>query len=245
MFDMQSTGRGAAIIVEPIISAGGVLVPPKAFMQALRKAADDRGMLLIFDEAQTAFGRSARRLAPTFSASFRHHDHVEDAGRRSAARRGRTTAKIEDKLHDDISLLHQPRFRSAHGGGWPGCSRRHHRREARRARERHGRLSARRFEELQQKYEVIGDVRGAGPLLGVELVRSRLRAPAHELGALTTAEVLRERPEHEHPPPPRARLGLADRSALTVSTDEIDRAVEILDRALKESLDELARNNAA
>src|SRR5476649_2310034 len=37
MFDMQSSGRGAAIIVEPIISAGGVLVPPKSFMQALRK----------------------------------------------------------------------------------------------------------------------------------------------------------------------------------------------------------------
>src|SRR6202795_3939496 len=61
MFDMQSAGRGAAIIVEPVISAGGVLVPPKAFMQTLRKAADDRGMLLIFDEAQTAFGRIGKR----------------------------------------------------------------------------------------------------------------------------------------------------------------------------------------
>ena len=65
MFDMQSTGRGAAIIAEPIISAGGVLVPPKAFMQALRKAADDRGMLLIFDEAQTAFGRVGTPAADT------------------------------------------------------------------------------------------------------------------------------------------------------------------------------------
>ena len=43
MFDMQSTGRGAAIIVEPVISAGGVLVLPRAFMQALRQAADERG----------------------------------------------------------------------------------------------------------------------------------------------------------------------------------------------------------
>ena len=54
-------GAGAAIIVEPVISAGGVLVPPQSFMQALRKAADDRGMLLIFDEAQTAFGRIGTR----------------------------------------------------------------------------------------------------------------------------------------------------------------------------------------
>jgi len=61
LFDMQSAGRGAAIIVEPVISAGGVLVPPQSFMQALRKAADDRGMLLIFDEAQTAFGRIGTR----------------------------------------------------------------------------------------------------------------------------------------------------------------------------------------
>ena len=57
MFDMASAGRPAAIIVEPVISAGGVLVPPKSYMQALRRAADARGMLLIFDEAQTAFGR--------------------------------------------------------------------------------------------------------------------------------------------------------------------------------------------
>ena len=71
MFDMQSTGRGAAIIIEPVISAGGVLVPPKSFMQALRAAADARGMLLIFDEAQTAFGGLARKRARNSSASCR------------------------------------------------------------------------------------------------------------------------------------------------------------------------------
>jgi 2,2-dialkylglycine decarboxylase (pyruvate) len=66
MFDMQSTGRGAAIIVEPVISAGGVLVPPRPFMQALRRAADERGMLLIFDEAQTAFGRIGTRTGADY-----------------------------------------------------------------------------------------------------------------------------------------------------------------------------------
>src|SRR5258708_36190907 len=66
MFDMQSSGRGAAIIAEPIISAGGVLVPPKSFMEALRKAADDRDMLLIFDEAQTAFGRIGKKTGSEY-----------------------------------------------------------------------------------------------------------------------------------------------------------------------------------
>ena len=101
MFDMQSAGRGAAIIVEPVISAGGVLVPPRAFLQALRKAADDRGMLLIFDEAQTAFGRIGTR---TGSAYF---DVVPDIMTMSKTLGGglplaavATTAKIEEVLHE-------------------------------------------------------------------------------------------------------------------------------------------------
>jgi 2,2-dialkylglycine decarboxylase (pyruvate) len=100
MFDMQSSGRGAAIIVEPVISAGGVLVPPRSFMQALRKAADDRGMLLIFDEAQTAFGRIGTRTGSEF------FDVVPDIMTMSKTLGGglplaavSTTAKIEEVLH--------------------------------------------------------------------------------------------------------------------------------------------------
>jgi 2,2-dialkylglycine decarboxylase (pyruvate) len=39
------------------VGLAGSLVPPKSYMQALRRAADERDMLLMFDEAQTAFGR--------------------------------------------------------------------------------------------------------------------------------------------------------------------------------------------
>jgi 2,2-dialkylglycine decarboxylase (pyruvate) len=98
-----------------------------------------------------------------------------------------------------------------------------------------------RLEELQQRYEAIGDVRGEGLLLGVELVRDReSRKPNHELGKLTTQACfdkglsmnIRRRPER----------GSVWRIAppLTVSTDEIDRAVTILDEALRESLDAMA-----
>jgi 2,2-dialkylglycine decarboxylase (pyruvate) len=98
-----------------------------------------------------------------------------------------------------------------------------------------------RLEGLQQRYEAIGDVRGLGLLLGVELVVDReSRKPAHALGALTTTKCfenglsmnIRRRPER----------GSVWRIAppLTVSTDEIDRAVDILDRSLRDSLDEMA-----
>jgi 2,2-dialkylglycine decarboxylase (pyruvate) len=103
-----------------------------------------------------------------------------------------------------------------------------------------------RFEALQQRYEVIGDIRGAGLLLGVELVQDRAsRKPAHELGALTTRKCfekglsmnIRRRPER----------GSVWRIAppLTVSTNEIDQAVDILEQSLRESLDALAPAKSA
>jgi len=95
---------------------------------------------------------------------------------------------------------------------------------------------------LQQKYEAIGDIRGEGLLIGVELVKDReSREPDHELGAVTTERCfelglsmnIRRRPER----------GAVWRVAppLTVSEAELDRGVDILDRALGESLDRLAR----
>ena len=94
---------------------------------------------------------------------------------------------------------------------------------------------------MQQKYECIGDVRGEGLLLGVELVKDReSRQPDHRLGAVTTDRCfelglsmnIRRRPER----------GSVWRIAppLTVSVDELDRGVAILDQALSESLDVLA-----
>jgi 2,2-dialkylglycine decarboxylase (pyruvate) len=248
MFDMQSSGRGAAIIVEPIISAGGVLVPPKPFMQALRKAADDRGMLLIFDEAQTAFGRIGTRTGSEFFGV------VPDIMTMSKTLGGglplaavSTTAKIEEVLHQKhftfyTSHVSDPLTAEV---GLAVLKVIKEENLIARANEMGGYLR-RRFEELQQRYEVIGDIRGAGLLLGVELVTDRAsRNPAHELGAMTTRKCfenglsmnIRRRPER----------GSVWRIAppLTVSTDEIDRAVDILDKALRDSLDETAVAKAA
>ena len=85
-------------------------------------------------------------------------------------------------------------------------------------------------------------MRGLGMLLGVELVKDReSRQPFHELGGLTTKRCfelglsmnIRRRPER----------GAVWRIAppLTATLAEIDRGIDILDRALRESLDQLAR----
>src|SRR5919201_4419959 len=57
LLDEQSVGSLCAAIAEPVLSAGGVIVPPDGYFQRLRELCDERGMLLVVGEAQTGFGR--------------------------------------------------------------------------------------------------------------------------------------------------------------------------------------------
>ncbi len=56
----QHTGNVAAVIVEPILSAGGMIIPPEGYLQKLYQTAHKMGALFIVDEAQTGFGRCGR-----------------------------------------------------------------------------------------------------------------------------------------------------------------------------------------
>ena len=247
MFDMLSSGRPAAIIIEPIISAGGVLVPPKAYMQALRRAADERGMLLIFDEAQTAFGRIGHKTGAAFFGVTPDIMSVSKTLGGGLPLAGTiTTPAIEDSVHDKGFNFYTSHVSDPLGAEVGVAVLRviAEERLVERARTVGGYLRQ-RLAELQQRYEAIGDVRGEGLLLGVELVKDReSKKPNHELGARTTQKCfemglsmnIRRRKER----------GSVWRIAppLTVSTDEIDRAVAILNQALRDSLDEMAASRA-
>ncbi|CUR67314.1 aspartate aminotransferase family protein [Achromobacter xylosoxidans] len=247
MFDMASAGRPAAIIVEPVISAGGVLVPPKSYMQALRRAADARGMLLIFDEAQTAFGRlGCRTGSEHFGVTPDIISVSKTLGGGLPLAATITTPAIEQDVHEKgftfyTSHVSDP-LPATVGLAVLETLQREQLLERSR---RQGDYLRRGLLELQQRHEAIGDVRGLGLLLGVELVQDRdTREPYHALGALTTQRCfelglsmnIRRRPER----------GSVWRIAppLTVSNDEIDRAIAILDQALTESLDQIAKPRA-
>ncbi|WP_120497994.1 aspartate aminotransferase family protein [Kiloniella sp. EL199] len=244
MFDMQSRGAPAAIIVEPVISAGGVLVPPKSFFKRLRKEADKRGMLLIFDEAQTAFGRIGARTAAEYFdatpdilcasktlggglplAATITNDEIEQ----TAHERGFTfyTSHVSDPLPATVGLAVLETLQ---------------REQLLQAAQTKGTFLRELLIGLQQKYDVIGDVRGLGMLMGVELVKDRTsKQPNHELGALTTKRCfelglsmnIRR----------RAERGSVWRIAppLTISENELEQGVSIMDQAIGESLNALAR----
>ena len=246
LFDMQSRGAPAAIIAEPVISAGGVIVPPRGYFERLRTEARERGMLLIFDEAQTAFGRIGERCGADL------YGVVPDIMCVSKTLGGGvplaatvTSADIEQDVHEKGFSF----YTSHVSDPLPACvglavlETIEQENLIDRARES-GQYLRDGLHALQQKYEVIGDVRGEGLLLGVELVKDRhRREPHHELGAATTNRCfelglsmnIKRRPER----------GSVWRIAppLTVSRAEMDRGLEILDRALKHCLDLAARKS--
>lgn len=57
------TEKTAAVIMEPIRGEGGIRVPPEGYLQEVREICDKRGILLIFDEVQSSFGRTGKLFA--------------------------------------------------------------------------------------------------------------------------------------------------------------------------------------
>jgi 2,2-dialkylglycine decarboxylase (pyruvate) len=63
LVDAQSVGSLAAVIMEPILSSGGVIVLPQGYLRRMKEHCERRGMLLIVDEAQTGVGRTGKNFA--------------------------------------------------------------------------------------------------------------------------------------------------------------------------------------
>ena len=77
--------RVAAIIIEPVQGEGGFYVTPPKFMRALRQLCDEHGMLLVYDEVQTGFGRTGKMFAAE------HYDVLPDIITMAKSMAGGTT----------------------------------------------------------------------------------------------------------------------------------------------------------
>ncbi|MDP6688366.1 MAG: aspartate aminotransferase family protein [Alphaproteobacteria bacterium] len=234
MIDRQSTGQLAAVLVEPILSSGGIIELPDGYLAALRDKAHERGMLLILDEAQTGMGRTGDNFAfqrDGVTPDILNLSKTLGAGLPLSATI--TSAEIEQDCYDKGYLFYTTHaadpLPAAVGSKVIEIVTRDH--LADRAREL-GDYLKRRLLDLQQQYPVIGDVRGRGLLLGVELVKDRqTKTPAPEIGMAVSRRCLELGACLNISRPATAGI-FRIAPPLTVSRDEIDRAMDIFDTAL-------------
>ena len=161
----------AAVVVEPIQGEGGYVVPEQTFHERLRAITKQHGMLLIADEVQSGMGRTGKMFA------IEHFGVEPDViavakGVASGLPLGVTTARGE------VMAWPPGAHASTFGGNPVSCAASLKTIELlksslmRNASEV-GAFMIDRLRELQQRHAIIGDVRGKGLMIGIELVRDR------------------------------------------------------------------------
>ncbi|KAH7024788.1 aminotransferase class-III [Microdochium trichocladiopsis] len=239
MIDRQSVGSLAAFIMEPILSTGGILVPPKGYLKRMAEECRKRGMLIIMDEAQTGVGRTGQMfafqddgvvpdilcLSKTLGcglplASVSTTAEIE-AGCANAGFLWLTThlndpltaavgcKVLEIVVRDDLAQQAAERGEQLHQG----------------------------LLKLQKKHWCIGDVRGRGLFQAIEIISdAQSKAPGAELGQAVSDRAL--------------ELGLSCNIVnlpgmggvfrlappVTVTAGEIEEGLDILDRAFSSVL---------
>ncbi len=171
--DQPRDTRFGAVIVEPILGRGGVVIPPDGFLSALRDLCDRRGLVLIFDEILTGFARTGNWFA------CQHEDVVPDllcigkafgGSLPFSACIGRPEtmaawpASSGEAIHTSTFLGHPLGCSAALAQIEQISSTRLVARS-----ERLGELVLRDLEKLRGRFGV-GDVRGRGLLIGVDVV---------------------------------------------------------------------------
>jgi len=160
----------AAILIETVLGEGGYIVPPVSFMKSLRELCDKHGILLIFDEIQSGFGRTGKWFA------LEHFDVVPDI---ITAAKGIASGLPLSGVFSRLDLMKKWEVGS-HGGTYGGnavaCAAgvatiRAMREEKmlENASERGVQLMT-GLRKLQEEYSQIGDVRGKGLMIGTEFI---------------------------------------------------------------------------
>jgi acetylornithine/N-succinyldiaminopimelate aminotransferase len=172
--DLDSVARliddeTAAIMIEPIQGEGGVRIPPEGFLAGLRKLADERELLLVFDEVQTGCGRTGEWFG------YQEAGVTPDIMTLSKALCG-SLAGAAMLVKPELAPSLRPGMHAATFGGNPIAARAGlafiqmiEDENLLEATKRLGELFRSRFEQLQQECDLIREVRVRGVMVGIEL----------------------------------------------------------------------------
>lgn len=227
----QTAGDVAAFIAEPLLGEAGIVVPPNGYFRRVKEILDRYDILFIDDEVQTGFGRTGRMFGiewydvqpdvmamakgiadgfplgaviapPAIADSFQPGEHLSTFGGNPVCCAA-GIANIEALVEDSLPQ------RADELGAWVL-----------------GRLG-----EMKDRHEIIGDVRGRGLMIGVELVRDRESKTPASNEAAAIRRFCRER---------GVLIGVGGQDGnvvriqppLVIERDQLEQSLTVLDEAL-------------
>ncbi|MBT2578106.1 4-aminobutyrate--2-oxoglutarate transaminase [Bacillus sp. ISL-8] len=227
----------AAIVMEPVQGEGGFIIPSISFVKRLREICNQYGILMIMDEVQTGFGRTGKWFAT-------EHFHIEpDIMTLSKSIAGGLPLSAIVGRAELMDIPGRGQIGGTFAGSPLSCAAglavfeiMEEENLVERAQQIGNRIMS-HLHQMQLKYEVIGDVRGIGAMVAMELVTDRItKEPAKELtvqlidefwknGLISIGAGIFDNVLRFLPP-------------LVISNEEIDRGFEIIN----ESFEKLCRN---
>jgi len=175
VIDLHTSGNVAAFIAEPVMGEGGIIVPPSKYFQLVKEILDSKGILFIADEVQSGFARTGKMLA------IEHYGVVPDIvvtakGIASGFPLSAFTTR------EEIAKAFTPGDHLSTFGGNPVCCaaalatlgviRKERLVEQSEAK---GKKLIEKLRGLAEKHSAIGEVRGLGLMIGMELVSDRAK----------------------------------------------------------------------
>jgi 4-aminobutyrate aminotransferase/(S)-3-amino-2-methylpropionate transaminase len=172
----------AAMIIEPVQGEGGFIVPPPEFLPGLKAICESKGILFIADEVQTGFGRTGKMFA---IENWGVEPDIMTTAKSIAA--GMPLSAITGKA-EYMDAPDAGNIGGTYGGNPLACAAgletikfiEDNNLCSRAA--QIGSTAMKRLKALQERCTVVGDVRGVGAMIGIELVKDRqTKEPAKEI----------------------------------------------------------------
>jgi 4-aminobutyrate aminotransferase-like enzyme len=189
----ETAGRVAAIVLEPIQGWAGSVVPPDGWIQKIRALCDEYGILLVADEILTGMARTGKMFA------MENWDTVPDVmilGKGLGNGFPVTAMVVSEVYKDKVETISAS---TSYGGNPMACASALASIEVIQEEDICGRAThlgdvlMNRMREIQGRHPIIGEVRGQGCLLGIELVKDKeTREPFEEAGRLVYQKAFRK-----------------------------------------------------
>jgi acetylornithine/LysW-gamma-L-lysine aminotransferase len=215
------TDKTAAVLVEPVRGEGGVLVPSDGFLQGLREICDEKGVLLVFDEVQTGFGRTGKVFA------CEHWNVTPDILCAAKSWAGGVPMGATFAKEDVMAAFKRGEHSSTFSGNPLVCAAASAAIDVlveEKLPERAATLGSYfkgKLEALAEKYKVVREVRGLGLMLGVEM---RFDVYNMLMGCMDRGVLVLD----------AGRNVLRFLPPLVIEKEQIDKVVTVLDEVLAE-----------